>query len=305
MVINAVTVPTPPNNNLSRAMFVWCGTAGSSGDPLASDSSIQNLLNWCSNKGINVLFLDMWGYLGGANWTTSHVTTMQKFIHYAHASGIRVFALSGNVDWGHNQQWVLNNIIRHIASYNALSIANTNNVGGTFDGFIFDVEYWTTVGYTATEPIGLCDLMIATKRILNVPVGCFATQWLADGTSGALSFSYNGWSNQLEGLNLMDCADFVAVACYNNNSSAQINEFQNWFNYAATTGVAKNFGIFCGSETGQGLGAQSYWTGMPGALATMETAHIAISNAFTASPNTNSSFVGQCIDAYVSYSQMT
>ena len=103
----------------------------------------------------------------------------------------------------------------------------------------------------------------------------------------------------------MDCADFVAVACYNNTSTTQIAMFQNWFNYASATGEADNLGLFCGSETGQGLGTQSYWTGSPGALATMETAHTAISNAFTAAPNTNCSFRGQCIDPYSSYDQMT
>lgn len=268
---------------------------------------MQALLNWCANHGVNLLFLDMWGYLGGGNWSTAHVSSMQKFIHFAHASGIRVYALAGNTDWGHNQQWVMANIIRPLASYNMLSEAVTTNGGSAFDGLIFDVEYWSAgVGnYTAVEPTGLCDLMLATKRILALPVGCFATQWLADGTSGALSFSYNSGPTQLEGLNLMDCADFVAVACYSNNSTTQVGMFQNWFDYASATGEADNLGLFCGSETGTGLGGQSYWTGAPGALATMETAHTAISAAFTAAPNTNASFRGQCIDPYSSYDQMT
>lgn len=305
MTVSAVAVPVPPNSNLDRAMFVWCGSAGSAGDPLATDAKQQALLNWCASTGVNLLFLDMWGYLGGGNWSTAHVTTMQKFIHFAHASGIRVYALAGNSDWGHNQQWVMNNIIRHIAQYNMLSTAVTTNGGSAFDGFIYDAEYWTVSGYTVDEPMGLCDLMLATKKVLNLPVGCFATQWLADPASAALSFSYNSGPVQLEGLNLMDCADFVAVACYNNQSATQIAMFQNWFNYASQTGSAKNLGLLCGSETGQGLGSQSYWTGASGALAAMESAHTAISQAFTAAPNTNCSFLGQCIDPYSSYSQMT
>ena len=304
MTVSAVAVPTPPNNNLDRAMFVWCGAAGSAGDPLATDVKQQNLLNFCASNGVNVLFLDIWGYLGGGNWSTAHYQSMTKFVHYAHASGIRVMALAGNTDWGQNQQWVMNNIVRHVAQYNALAdSASTTNDAAAFDGLMLDVEYWTVPGYSAADPQGLCDLMKACKAILNVPVGCFATQWLADPLSAALSFSYAGGPTQLEGLNLMECADFVAVGCYYNNSAQQIATFQNWFNYASQSG--RNSGLWCGSETGQGLGAQSYWTGSPGAKATMETAHSAISTSFTAAPNTNASFRGQCVDAYASYSLMT
>lgn len=306
MTITAVTFPVPTNNNLDRSMFVWCGAAGSAGDPLATDAKIQSLLNLCSSKGVNLLFLDIWGYLGGSNWSVAHIGTMQKFIHYAHASGIRVYALAGNTDWGSNQQWVMNNIIRHIFSYNVISdsVTNATSCGGSFDGLIFDDEYWTVPGYTSVDPIGLCDLMNASRRILSLPVGCFATQWLADPNSLALSFSYNNGPIQLEGLNIIDNADFVAVACYNNQSSTQITMFQNWFDHASATGNKANFGLFCGSETGQGLGNQSYWTGQSGALSAMEVSHTAISNAFTLSPNTNCSFRGQCIDPYSSYSQM-
>lgn len=302
MTVSAVAVPIPPNSNMDRAMFVWVGTAGSAGDPISTDAKINSLLSWCTNHGINVLFLDMWGYLGGGNWSTAHYQQMQKVIHYAHASGIRVMALAGNTDWGQNQQWVANNILRPIAQFNALADIGTND-DGCFDGLMLDAEYWTG-SYTSADPIGLCDLMNAARRVLNIPVGCFATQWLADSSSAALTITYNGVT-QLEGFCLMDNADFVAVACYNNNSTTQINMFSNWFNYASATGSKRNFGLYCGSETGQGLGTQSYWTGSSGALATMETAHTAISSNFLASPNTNMSFRGQCIDPYSSYSQMT
>ena len=306
MTINAVAVPTPPNNNLNRSMFVWCGTAGSANDPLSTDAKIQQLLNFCSSKGVNLLFLDMWGYLGGSNWSTTRVGTIQKFIHYAHASGIQVFALAGNVDWGRNQQWVANNILRRIRSYNMLAPSvSGSSCGGSFDGFMLDVEYWTVDGYTVADGIGLCDLMNASRRILDMPVGCFTTQWLADPNSSALAFSYNSGVSQLEGLNLIDNADFVVVACYNNQPATQISMFQNWFNYASSAGEARNFGLFCGSEAGPNLGSQSYWTGQSGALATMETAHTIISNVFTSSPNDNCSFLGQCVDPYSYYSQMT
>jgi len=306
MTVSAVAIPTPPNSNMDRAMFVWVGTAGSAGDPLSSDTKMNSLLTWCTNHGVNVLFLDMWGYLGGGNFSTTHAQTFQKFIHYAHASGIRVMALCGNNDWGHNQQWVATNIIKNLAQYQAYCTNNTTYPMGTFDGVILDVEYWSlTGGYTVTEPVGLCDLMLAMKKVLNLPVGCCPTQWLADPLSAALSFSYNGGPTQLEGLNLMDCADFLAVQTYFNTSAQQISQFQNWFNYASATGEADNIGLWCVSLTDSGFGTSSYWTGSSGAIATMETAHTAISAQFTASPNTNMSFRGQAIEQYSSYDQMT
>lgn len=296
--------PSPQNSNMDRAMFVWIPQVGGANDPLASDASQNALLGFCGANGVNVIFLDIWRYLGGGNWSAANQSVMKKFCAVAHASGIRVMALAGNSDWGQNQQWVMRNIIKPIEQFNSMGeMVSTTYEGGWFDGLMFDVEYWTVPGYTAADPQGLCDLMIAARRFLNIPVGCFATQWLADGASAALSFSWNGGVSQLEGLNLMEAADFVCVGCYNNNSATQIGMLSHWFSYASQSG--KNFGLWCGSETGQGLGAQSYWTGAAGAKATMETAHTAISAAYMVAPNTNASFRGQSIDAYASYSLMT
>jgi hypothetical protein len=228
---------------------------------------------------------------------------MQKFIHYAHASGIRVMALAGNTDWGVNQQWVARNIVRNLAQYQVMAdSASTSVDGASFDGVMLDCEYWTG-SYSSTDVIGLCNLMKFMRSTLNIPVGCFTTQWLADPASAAISFSYNGVT-QVEGLHLMDNSDFVAVGCYNNAAATQIGMFQRWFDYASVSG--RNFGLWCGSETLSGLGGSlSYWTGASGALAAMETAHTDISAAFTGAPNTNASFRGQAIHAYSSYSQMT
>jgi hypothetical protein len=263
---------------------------------------MQSLLNFCSSKGVNVLFLDIWGYLGGGNWSTAHFQSVQKFLHYAHASGIRVMALAGNTDWGVNQQWVARNIVRNLAQYQALADSASSTMdGASFDGVMLDCEYWTGA-YSATDVIGLCDLMQSMRTVLNLPVGCFTTQWLADSASAAITVTYKGVT-QLEGLHLMDNSDFLAVGCYSNNSTTQIGMFQNWFDYAAQPG--RNFGLWCGSETLSGLGSLSYWTGAPGALATLDAANTAISNAYTAAPNTNAVFRGQSIHAYSSYSSMT
>lgn len=303
MTVSAVSIPVPPNSNMDRSMFVWCGAAGSAGDPLATDLKTQALLNFCSTKGVNVLFLDIWGYLGGGNWTNPRFQSMQKFIHFAHASGIRVMALAGNTDWGVNQQWVARNIVRNLAQYQIMQDSASPTLDGAgFDGVMLDCEYWTGT-YSEVDVIGLCDLMNFMRTALQLPVGCFTTQWLADPSSSAIPVTYNGVS-QVEGLHLIDNSDFVAVGCYNNSSATQIGMFQRWFDYASLSGAKRNFGLWCGSETLQGFGSLSYWTGSAGALTAMEAAHTAVSSSFTAAPNTNASFRGQAVHAYSSYSQM-
>lgn len=308
MTVTAVTPPTPPNSNLDRSMFVWCGTAGSAGDPLATDAKINSLLGFCSANGVNLLYLDIWGYLGGGNFTTAHYQTVQKFIHYAHASGIAVWALSGNTDWPHNQQWVMANIVRRLVEYQALADSSSaTNTDAHFDGVMLDVEYWTVSGYTAVDVVGLIDLVKAMKRVLNIPVGVALSQWQADPASAALTVTY-GSDTDLEGLIVARNVDAVAVMCYSNNGAGtdgavQISMFQNWFNDAALSGIGRNSGLWCVSLTMTGQPAGQSYSGET--KAKMEQNHTAVSAAFTAAPNTNAVFRGQGVQDYASYSGMS
>jgi hypothetical protein len=226
-------------------------------------------------------------------------------------------ALSGNQNWGQDQQWVLANIIKNIQQYQMYCANNSTYPDAQFDGIIFDIEYWSQPGgYTVADPKGVCDLVTAVKRIFpGLPVGLCPTWWLANSGSAALSFSYAGGPVQLEGLNLMDVADFCVVQCYSNavsgSGNTQISMFQPWFNYAAQTAQGLNCGLYCASLTDSGQTAgTSYWTGQSGAIAAMEANHTTISSTFTASPNTNCCFLGQAIEQYNlaggdSYSNMT
>lgn len=301
MVVSAkIPPPVPPNGNLDRAMFVWVPQIGGASDPLSTDARMQTLLDFCAANGVNLLFLDIYRYIGGANWdvTNGHATVMAKFIHWAHASGIRVYALAGDTGWGQNHQWVAGNIIRNLAQFNALAQTGPiTNEAGAFDGLIFDVEYWTGT-YTEADPAGFCDLMNSARRILDIPVGCAATQWLADPASAALTFTYRGVS-QIEGLHLLDQSDFVAVMCYSNNAggtdgATQIAMMQAWYNHAL---VSRN-GLLCVSDVQGGLGSQSY---AGETKAVMEQNHAAISVAYA----TNLAFRGQAVQDYASYVSMT
>ena len=299
MTVNPLSSPpTPPNSNMDRAMFVWVGTIGSASDPLSSDTKQNNLITFCGNNGVNVLYLDIWNYLGGGNWTSGNRDTVKKFVSVCHASGIRVLALAGNTDWGHNLQWVGKNIVKRIAEFNGAgdSISSTYE-GAWFDGVLYDVEYWTVGGYSSQAELpGLLDLMRSTRQALNVPVGCFSTQWLV--TSGsAQSVTYNGVT-QLEGYHMMDVCDHVSVACYNNTGSVEISMMQPWMDYV-TSSVGKA-GLWCGAETGAGLGNQSY---NGGTKATMETQLTIVSTQFAVTSSLG--FRGQCIDSYGSYSTMS
>lgn len=301
MAVNPLSSPpTPQNSNMDRSMFVWISSVGAASDPLSSDTKQNNLLSFCSTNGVNVIFLDMYRYLGAGNWSAANRDTVKKFTSVAHQSGIRVFALIGDVDWGHNMSWVAPNIIKRIAEFNvngpASQTGTTSYEGGGFDGVMLDVEYWTVGGYSASVEVpGLCDLMSGMKKVLDIPVGCFTTQWLMD-TGSAQTFTYKGVS-QVEGKHIMDNSDHVVVACYNNTGSNQVTMFQPWYNHASQSGY--NYGLWCGSEVGSGLGTLSY----SGSLKSyMETQHTTISNAFVT--GSNMVFRGQAINPYSAYSVM-
>src|SRR5918911_497536 len=93
------TRPSPPDNNLVRSMWVWI-TAQASQNPLDTDSAQQALLTFCGANGINVLYLDVFRYLGSTNGSAHKTARMRQFVAAAHTSGIRVYAMGGNIDWG-------------------------------------------------------------------------------------------------------------------------------------------------------------------------------------------------------------
>jgi len=290
-----VTRPNPPNNNLARAVYVWV-TATASQDPLDTDSDQQNLVNFCGTNGVNVLFLDIWLYLGGANWTAAKASRVRQFLDLAHRSGIRVYALCGAPDWGTNHAWVMNAIVEPLIAFNAMGTQQSHQ----FDGVCLDVEYWMDEATypPATNLPGLCDLARAIKARSDgeLAVGCFAGFFLCDGARSPID--YNGKLQQ-EGFHMMDTFDFVSVGTYRDHANdngtdgpGQKTLFQPWYDYASSQG--KNLGLYCGSETISITPA--YITYQGATKAAMEAEHTIISAAFT-SP-TNSSFIGQAVHSY-------
>lgn len=302
MVVNPLsTPPVPANSNLGRGMFVWV-TSTPSQDPLNTDASQQNLINFCGTQGANVVYLDIWQYLGGTNWTTAKLGKLQKFIDAAHKSGIRVYALTGNTDWGVNHSWVTKNIVYNLAFYQAEATSPTQK----FDGVILDVEYWADGAQTPSIACpGLCDLMNMMRKNLDMPVGCFAAFYLKDNTATRATFTYQGKTAQ-DGEFLMDNADFVVVGAYRDHANdnmtdgpGQISLFQPWYDYASQSG--KNFILMCGSETTNV--SPSYVTYFGTTKVAMEAEHTIISNTFRV--GANSTFWGQCVHSYDGWKAMS
>jgi hypothetical protein len=283
-------------------MFVWV-TSQASQDPLDTDNDQQSLLNFCGTVGNNVIFLDVWLYLGGANWTAAKVSRMRQFLDVAHRSGIRVYALCGAPDWGTNHAWVMSNIVEPVIAFNAMGTQQSHQ----FDGVCLDVEYWTDEGTypPSTNLPGLLDLVKAIKSRSDgeLAVGVCAGFFLTDGTRTAID--YDG-TLQVDGYHMMDVADFVVVMAYRDHAEdngtdgpGQETLLQPWYDYASQVG--KNFGLYCGSETINIT--PTYITYYGATKATMEAQHTLISMYFTST--TNSVFVGQAVHSYDGWKAMT
>jgi hypothetical protein len=279
-------------------MFAWV-TTDPSQDPLASTSSQQAMINYCGANGCNVVWLDMWNYLGDGNASPTKLALLRQFLDGAHRSGIKVYALAGNYDWAINQSWVNKNIVQPVNWFQAQAATETQK----FDGLLLDVEYWTDVNQQASVSCPkLCDLMRSMRKITQLPIGCVAAFYLKDSNGSRASFSYQGKTAQ-DGEFLMDNADFVFVGAYRNaadtkkNIAGQKALFQPWYNYASQ--VSKNDPLFCGSLTVQA--SPSYTTYYGKTKTYMEGEHTKVSNQFLA---TNMVFSGQAINNYDGWKAM-
>jgi hypothetical protein len=310
MTVTAVTPPAPANSDIERAMFAYL-----SPDPIGTDTNMQNMLNFCSTQGVNLIFMDMYAYLGGSNWSSTHLTRMQLLHQMAHQSGIRVMFYGGNTDWAKSStyNWVLTNILQKVQKYQAAATAPYH----LSDGFIFDVEYWTDSQQQASVACpGLCDLMNVARQICRMPgtkfeVGCFATFYLKDSTNTRGTFSYQGKTAQ-DGEFLMDNSDFIVVGDYRNHANDNgtdgpgINTIHTpWHTYASSALVSapvrNKCKLYVGVETQNITPAYTTFYGMT--KAAMETELTTVSSTFKTSGNRD--YYGACVDCYNSWNAMS
>jgi hypothetical protein len=299
MAVTPVNPPVPQNNNVLRAVYDYLNP-----DNISTDQKLQAVLNFLSANGANLVFQDIYSYLGGANWNATKLARMQTALHYMHLSGIKVFAYAGNTDWGGNQQWVQKNIIYPLLKFQDLAPTITKR----FDGFHLDVEYWTDPQLQASVVCPqLCDLGRNIRKTLDLPIGCFAAFFLKDNSGQRPAFPYQGKTAQ-DGEFLMDNFDQVVVGAYRNHAQdnvpdgpGQISLFQPWYDYAVQVG--RNIGLLCGSECQDIQPPYTTYFGMT--KAQMESEHALISAAFTPSPSPQSVFLGQAIDSYSAWAAMS
>jgi len=285
--------PVPPNGDAHRAMWLWTKTT------FDADTEQQAIVNFCGTRGCDTIFVDSYGWIGNANWD---LTKFKQFIKLCHDSGIRVFASWGNVDWGTNQAWVQEKIVRRFEAYQAVAGA-----GQAFDGMILDVEYWTDEGtYPASTNLpGLLELVRSIQQ-RGILCGLFATFWLKDNTGTRANVTYAGKSAQ-DGEHMMDVADLVVVGAYRNHADdggsesgpGQNSLFTPWHDYAVTQKLSR--GLYCGVETTNQ--SPAYVTYYGGSKATMETQLTNTSNAFTGT--SESVFMGHAINDYAGWNALS
>lgn len=286
----------PIDNLPNRALWVW----NEDDDFLNTHSEQQAIVDLCTARGVNQVFLQVYHKLCAANWTTEHVEEVQNFVKLCRRSGIQVFAMSGDKMWGRFQWWVKKNVVRAVVSYNDVCDSDAR-----FEGFVYDVEPWTDGSLDISDHVaGLCDLIKSTRSALgNLLVGCYSAGFLAiPGHPAAPVFSYGGYDGQ-GGHHLMSSADFVVVGAYRNyaeGTNGQIEFMQPWYDYLLEDGNGSCH-LMCGSETGPITPADDTYYGKT--LAYMEAELLKVSNALYSSHR--SVFTGHAIHYYNSYRGMS
>lgn len=273
--------PTPLHNAYSRAMYVWGQEA------LTTDAAQQQLIDFCSQNGVTVLFLNTWLHLSRPHWTQTKVVQMRSFLDAAHRSGIQVHALVGDLGYGQAHEWVMLNIVEPIVAFNLMAAKPTERI----DGFHFDIEYWQdAVKYPPGIHLpGICDLVKAIKTRARIPVSLFAGFFLMG--TGRPMVSYDGKVAD-EGEHLVDVCDYLVIGSYRDTAQAQGDIFAPWYAYASQKG--KNAGLYIGTETIQVDPPSITFFGAT--KATMEGQHAIVSRRFTT--NQNSVFLGIAVHDY-------
>lgn len=221
--------------DFSRAMYVWIKD---SDDPLATGDSREALATFAAARGVDVIFLAYWRYLG-MNPGPTKEAQLANFIALAGYQGVRVFALGGDVSWGTQGPTVMRKNIAPVLAYNA------RNPGCEFAGFHFDIEYWTNEALypAATHCPGVLGLVEKVRKVSGLPVGLFLPAFLLKPAGSIIRPLIYGCQ---EGELFLSHADHVVVAAYRNTAAAQITQLDPWLTPASTASAG---GIYCGSET--------------------------------------------------------
>ncbi len=203
-----------------RMLFVWSNWFRDGDDILSYPQRRQTLLDFCSQKGIGIIFLNSEGVVYGDEEDRKN---FRRFIREAHRRGMRVFGLQGNHWWsvpaGSRLGGQTNN------SENGWHYVKKVTQFGMFDGIVDDTEPYlanTDDWWTRTEQRAqwYVDWLKGVKRIVGNRMPFWATIpfWYdQDGRTAALKLGGSDTprplnqyvSDTVDVVNIMDYRDFA------------------------------------------------------------------------------------------------
>lgn len=128
--LTPVSLRLPPDGNAIRAMWLYPSTY------LDTSADAQAILEFCAREGINRIYFSSYAIV--VLGTDTQRKNLQVFLRAAHASGIRVESLGGDVNWQENPAIVQTRLAQMLAFHNLTPNDSTDD----FDAVHFDVEFW-------------------------------------------------------------------------------------------------------------------------------------------------------------------
>jgi len=271
--LTPVNLNPPPDGDSVRAVWLYAGTK------FGSSAESQAVLDFCAQEGINWIFLG--GYTVWALGTEEERANMRVFIETAHASGIRVDALGGDVHWQDNPTLVQTRLNQVLAMNNA----TPENPNDDFDGYHFDVEFWLHSTYKdATNEAGrrqvavnfLTNVLVNARQHLdanggsNMAIGVDLSAHHENSTHLPSAFSYGG-TTQYFIEHVMDLADDVVLMSYIDYASGLLS----WTSYELDKAAGKGRQILVATNfqpIPPALSINTFWDNLPTAFSAMTTA---------------------------------
>jgi len=271
--LTPVNLNPPPDGDSVRAIWLYAGTK------FGSSEESQAVLDFCAQEGVNWIFLS--GYTVWALGTEQERANMRVFVETAHASGIRVDALGGDVTWQDNPAIVQTRLNQVLAMNNATP-ANPND---DFDGYHFDVEFWLDSTYkNAADEAGrrqvainyLTNVLVNARQHLDangetdMAIGVALSSHHENSTHLPSAFSYGG-TTQYFIEHVMDLVDDVVLMSYIDSASGLLS----WTSYELDKAAGKGRQILVATDLQPippALSINTFWDNLPTAFSAMTTA---------------------------------
>ena len=208
---------------VNRSLFVW-NTTDIRNDPAAQDQFFRfiDAPFGASDHRIKTLFFD--GVRSTEFGDTGTTGPLRRFLHAAHARGVRVVYLCGDPSWAtpEHQADALD-LLKAILEFNAAGKA-----GERYDGIAYDVEPYSLPGWPSQDlENGYLSLFDKSNEAIR-----------ASGQRLSMSAIIPRWfsNSELDGLDrkVVDRSDAIIIMDYVNSASRLVNDAGKEIAYAAT-----------------------------------------------------------------------